>query len=266
MPRLILSRFFLALLGAALWSFAAPPALAQDGRPVLVFGAASLTETLQEIGVRYQAAHGQGVLFSFAGSMALARQIEASSGADIFIAADSESMDYLDQRGLIARETRRKLLGNTLVLIAPADSPAAIAIGPGFALAATLGNGRLALADTAAVPAGRYARTALMALGAWDSVASRLAEAEDVRAALALVARGETPLGVVYATDARVEPRVRIAGAFPSSSHPPIVYPAALTKDARPSATGFLEYLGSAEARAVFERAGFQFLGTQQNP
>jgi molybdate transport system substrate-binding protein len=197
------------------------------------------------------------VVFSFAASMTLARQIELSQGADLFIAADTESMDYLEQRNRIAAQSRQDLLGNRLVLIAPSSSNVTLAIAPQMKLAEALRGGRLAMANVESVPAGRYGRAALMALGAWTEVADRLAQGEDVRTALAYVARGEAPLGIVYATDARVEPRVRVVAAFPENTHPPIVYPAALTPEASPDAAQFLTYLRGPQASAVFERAGF---------
>ena len=232
-------------------------ARAQTGNGITVLAAASLTNVMQEIGKTYEASAGQKVVFSFAGSMILAKQIEASAGADVFISADAESMDYLDQKNLVAKGTRTNLLGNALVLIAPADSKIALRIAPGFALAAALGGGRLALATPDSVPAGRYGKAALTALGVWNSVKDRLAQGEDVRATLAYVARGEAPLGIVYATDAKVEPKVKIIGTFPENTHDAIVYPAALTKDARADAARFLAYLKTAGPRAVFARAGF---------
>jgi len=240
------------------------PAAAQTADRLMVFAAASLTNTLNEIGRDYGRARGKRVVFAFAASMTLAKQIEASSGADVFIAADAESMDYLEQRGLIAKPTRQNLLGNSLVLIAPADSKVALAIAPRMKLAEALAGGRLALANVDSVPAGRYGKAALTALGVWNSVANHLAQGDDVRTTLAYVARGEAPLGIVYATDARIEPRVRVVGTFPANSHPPIVYPVASTADAKPDAAFFLAYLKSREARAVFERAGFRVLGEQQ--
>jgi len=236
-------------------------AQAQTGGSITVLAAASLTNVMQEIGKSYQAATGKKIVFSFAGSMILAKQIEASAGADLFIAADSESMDYLDQKNLIARGTRTNLLGNALVLIAPANSNIALRIAPGFGLAAALGGGRLALATPDSVPAGRYGKAALTVLGVWDSVKDRLAQGEDVRATMAYVARGEAPLGIVYATDARVEPKVKMVGIFPENAHEPILYPAALIKDAKPDGRRFLAYLKTAGPRAVFRRAGFTVLG-----
>jgi molybdate transport system substrate-binding protein len=232
-------------------------AAAQNASRITVLAAASLTNVMQEIGRNYRTATGKEAVFSFAGSMILAKQIEASTGADMFISADTESMDYLDGKNLITRATRTNLFGNSLVLVAPADSRIALRIAPGFKLAGALMGGRLALADTQTVPAGRYARAALMALGVWDSVKDRLAQGEDVRASLAYVARGEAPLGIVYATDARVEPKVRVVGTFPENTHEPIVYPAALTRDAKPDAAAFLAYLKGPAARATLERAGF---------
>jgi molybdate transport system substrate-binding protein len=171
-------------------------------------------------------------------------------------------MDYLAQRGLIQPATRRNLLGNRLVLIAPADTKVTLAIAPRFALARALGGGRLALADPDSVPAGKYARAALSALGVWDSVAAHVASAENVRAALAYVARGEAPFGVVYRTDALGEKRVRIVGTFPEGSHDPIVYPAALTREAGPEAAQFLRFLSGVEARTIFRKHGFIVLKT----
>lgn len=233
------------------------PARAQENSEYLVFAAASLANVLQDIGARYESQTGNEIVFSFAGSMTLARQIEASSGVDVFISADLESMDYLESRGLIVSRTRKDLLRNELVLVAPADSTVQAEIAPGFDLGSLLGTGRLAVANTLSVPAGRYARAALVSLGEWEGVSNALAEAEDVRAALALVARAEAPLGIVYLTDAMVESRVRIVARFPASSHPLILYPAALTAEARPGAGTFLDFLEGKEAQALFESAGF---------
>lgn len=225
-----------------------------------VFAAASLSDVLQDIGKSYQAKTGHTASFSFAASSALARQIEASPGADIFISADSDWMDYLDKKNLVQHVTRRNLLGNDLVLIAPAGAKVSLKIAPGFDLKGALGTGRLAIADPASVPAGKYGKASLTALGVWDSVSGQLAPAENVRVALAYVARGECPFGIVYRTDALAEPRVQIVGLFPAASHPAIVYPAALTKDAKPLAAEFLDYLKSAPAEAAFHKAGFTVL------
>lgn len=249
-------RFFRAALAAAL--LAILPARAAD---VTVFAAASLTDALRQIGNAYKHDTGKSVVFSFAASSALARQIEASSGADIFISADTDWMDYLDSRGLVAHASRVDLLGNRLVLIASADSKIALVVKPHFDLAGALGEGRLALADPVAVPAGRYAKAALTSLGAWDAVANKVVPAENVRLALAYVARGEAPLGIVYRTDARAEPKVRIVAVFPDDAYPRIIYPAALTKEAKPEARAFLGYLSGGHAKAIFKKVGFTVLG-----
>jgi len=235
------------------------PALAeaQPAAPVTVFAASSLTDSLNTVASAYQAKTGIKVTLSFGASSTLARQIEQGARADLFLSADIDWMDYLQKKGLIADATRKDLLGNRLVLIAAADAKPAPRIAPGFDLAGALGDRRLALADPASVPAGRYAKAALTSLGVWDKIAPKVAQAENVRVALEYVARGEAPYGIVYATDAKVAPKLRIAGVFPESSHPPIVYPAALTKTASPGAKAFLEFLGGAQARAIFEKAGF---------
>ena len=228
---------------------------------VTIFAAASLNDALTEIGKSYQQKTGHTAAFSFAASSVLARQIENSKGADVFMSADSDWMDYLDNRGLIAHETRRDLVGNHLVLIAPAGSGTNIAIVPHFDLAGALHGGRLAIADPDSVPAGKYGKSALTSLGVWNTVVDRLAQAENVRVALAYVARGEAPLGIVYTTDAMAEPKVKIVGTFPDNSHAPIVYPVAATKDAGPLAKEFIDYLSSPEARTVFQKDGFVILG-----
>ena len=230
---------------------------AQPRAQITVLAAASLTNVLNDIGKAYEATNRERVAYSFAASMTLARQIQATAGADVFISADIESMNYLDKRGLIIRTTRRDLLANSLVLIAPADSRTSLTISPGFKLANALRGGRLAIAEPASVPAGKYAQMALMKLGVWDSVSQHLAFGDDVRTTLAYVARGEAPLGIVYATDARIEPRVRVLATFPANTHEPIIYPAAMVKDAKPEALNFLNYLQGPLARAAFERAGF---------
>ena len=228
--------------------------------PLTVFAAASLKESLEEAAASYKAATGQEVRVSFAASSALARQIEQGAPADVFLSADLEWMDYLQQRGLIDAGSRRNLLGNRLVLVAPAASPVKrVALRRGADLRPLLGaNGRIAVALTASVPAGKYAKTAFESLGMWGTLSSRTAEAENVRAALLLVSRGETPLGVVYASDAQAEPKVRVVAAFPTSSHPPIVYPVArITASKNPQATAFVRWLQTAKARAIFRRHGF---------
>ena len=223
-----------------------------------MLAASSLHEALNDAADAW-AGHGHPrPVLAFAASSALARQIEAGAPADLFISADREWMDTLAAHGLLRPGTRADLAGNRLVLIAPAASRITLRPAPRFALAAALGGGRLALADPDAVPAGIYARQALGALGVWPQVSGRLARAENVRAALALVARGAAPLGVVYATDAMAEPRVRVLGAFPATSHPPITYPlAVLARATSGDAEPFRRFLLSAEGRALLARRGF---------
>jgi molybdate transport system substrate-binding protein len=227
---------------------------------IVVFAAASLAEVLQELGADFGKSTGIGVKFSFAASSALARQIESGSPADLFFSADLDWMDYLQARKLIQAESRRDVLGNQLVLIAPAASTLALKIAPHFALAAALGNGRLATGDPDSVPAGRYGRAALTTLGVWDQVADRLVRAENVRAALAFVERAEVPLGIVYKTDALIDKGVRIVDTFPADSHPPITYPLALTVGAKVVAAQFAAYLSKPAASAVFVKYGFTAL------
>jgi molybdate transport system substrate-binding protein len=249
-----MSRLVRIIAGLALGVALSAPALAAD---VTVFAAASLTDALTEISKSYQLKTDHVAAISFAASSVLARQIEGSEGADVFVSADPDWMDYLQKRGLIQSDTRRNLLGSHLVLIAPADSKLPLRIAPHFNIAGALGSGRLSVADPDSVPAGKYAKASLTALGVWDSVATHLAPAENVRVALAYVAHGEAPLGIVYTTDAIAEPRVRVIGKFPDNIHPPIVYPVALTKEAKPLAHEFLDYLEGPEARAIFQKKGF---------
>lgn len=225
----------------------------------LVLAASSLQEAMESAADAWAAkGHARPVL-SFAASSALARQIEAGARGDIFVSADEEWMDAVSGKGLIAAETRRPLLRNSLVLVSPAGTPATLTIAPGFSLAAALDGGRLAMADPDAVPAGRYGKAGLIKLGVWDEVSGRIANAENVRAALALVSRGEAPLGIVYATDARADKGVAIVDTFPQDSHPPIIYPIArLASSSNPDADGFLAYLGSEEGEAVFRDFGFE--------
>ncbi|HZQ40377.1 MAG TPA: molybdate ABC transporter substrate-binding protein [Rhizomicrobium sp.] len=249
---------FLVCVALLVLALAPLPAFAAD---LTMFAAASLADALKEIARDYQGESGKRVAVSFAASSALARQIQASGGADIFMSADLDWMDYLDRHGLILSGSRENLLRNRLVLVAPKDSKVQIAVGPHFDLMGALKDGRMAIANPDTVPAGKYGKAALTALGVWDRVAPHLANAEDVRVALAYVARGEAPLGIVYETDAKAEPNVKIVGVFPENSHPPILYPAALTKDAKPGARAFMAYLSSPKAKAVFEKDGFTVLG-----
>jgi molybdate transport system substrate-binding protein len=252
----MLRRCFLAM---ALAVGAVATAQAAD---IQVFAAASLKNALDDIAAQYEAATGKAVSVSYAASSALARQIEQGAPADIFISADLDWMDYLQGKSLIQPATRVGLLGNRIVLVAPADSAASVDIVEGFPLADLLGDGRLAMADPVAVPAGKYGKAALERLGAWPSVEAKVAPAENVRAALALVARGEAPLGIVYKTDAVVEKGVKVVGTFPEETHPPIVYPVARTAaSANSDAPAFLTYLRSARARSAFEKQGFTMIG-----
>jgi molybdate transport system substrate-binding protein len=223
-----------------------------------VFVAASLKDAMDDANVRYQRITGRKVIASYGGSDTLAKQIEDGAPADIFISADNDWMDYLATSGLIKPKTRLNFLGNKLVLIASAGSAPTLAIGPNFPLAQVLGNGRLAIANPASVPAGKYGKAALEALGVWASVECRLATAGDVRAALALVASREAPLGIVYQTDAVAEPGVEIVGTFPASSHPPIIYPLAVTAaSTNPAAEPYIAFLQSRADTPAFDLAGF---------
>jgi molybdate transport system substrate-binding protein len=254
---MILRRFgFLGALASVL--LMAPTGLAARQRPpIVVFAAASLKNALDDTGAAFTKATGRPVVFSYGASSAIAHQIERGAPADVFVSADSDWMDYVQKRGLVLAASRRDLLSNHLALIAPAESKVRLRMGKGMPLAKALGEGRLAVAGPD-VPAGRYARASLMTLGLWDSVQAKLAEAENVRAALLFVARGETPLGIVYDTDAKIEPKVRIVGLFPDASHPPIVYPAALVATSKdPQAAAFLKFLRGPQGSAVFRRYGF---------
>ena len=241
-------------------------AVAQAGKP-LVFAAASLKNALDDVNRQYETDTGKKATISYAASSTLAKQIESGAPADVFISADRRWMDYVQHHDLVQPNTRHDLLGNNLVLIAPRDSPldaAEVMIGPDFPLAGMLGDGRLAMAEPNSVPAGIYGKAALIKLGVWDLVAGRVAGAENVRAALALVARGEAPLGIVYKTDAAIEPGVKIVGTFPAGTHEPIVYPMALTKAARPETASFAAYLRGPVARKLFEKYGFTVLDQER--
>ena len=248
MTRLLL---ILSLLLAALPSRAEPE--------VTVFAAASLTDALQEIAQLHEHQGKGRIIASFAASSDLARQIEHGAPADLFILADRQWTDYLDQRGLVDKASRMVLLRNELVLIAPAGSDVKLTIGPGFPLLQALGDGRLAVGDPGHVPAGIYARESLESLGVWSAIEPRLARAGSVRAALAFVERGECPLGIVYRSDALSDPKVRVIGSFPQSSHSPVVYPAGLVAGHHSEeAVEFLHYLTTPEAAAIFRRHGFE--------
>jgi molybdate transport system substrate-binding protein len=252
-----------ALVVAAVVVLAVPWSNAADaqGRDLLVFGAASLKNALDDADAQYQRDAGHKVVVSYGASSALAKQIENGAPADIFISADLDWMDYIAEHKLIKPQTRFNLLGNKLVLIAPADSRINLTIAPNFPLAQALGNDRLAMAEPSAVPAGKYGKAALEALGVWGSVANKIAPAQDVRATLLLVSRGEAPLGIVYQTDAASDKGVKIVGAFPESSHPPIIYPIAVTTaSTNPDAAAYIGFLKSPAAKPAFEKQGFVVL------
>ncbi|HYX04710.1 MAG TPA: molybdate ABC transporter substrate-binding protein [Reyranella sp.] len=248
-------------LGLAL-ALAFLPGVAQAQNEVVIFAAASLKNALDEIAAIWARDTGKPApKISYAASSALAKQIEQAAPADLFISADLDWMDYLAGKNLLKPDTRFNLLGNKIVLIAPKDSKLATVALKGADLAKALAGGRLAMANVDAVPVGKYGKAALEKLGAWTDVKDHLAQAENVRAALLLVARGEAPLGIVYSTDAAAEPNVRIVASFPGDSHPPIIYPAALTKDSKHAdAKAFLDFLRSAKARTAFEKQGFTVL------
>jgi molybdate transport system substrate-binding protein len=239
---------------------ASSPAVAQD-KNLTVFAAASMKNALDDVDAAYTAKTGVKIAASYAASSVLAKQIEQGAPADVFVSADTDWMDYATTKKAIAKPTRLNLLGNSIVLIAPRDSSINnVTIGPGFDLAKLAGAGKIATGDVNAVPVGKYAKAALEKLGAWDAAAPKFAMAESVRAALTLVARQEAVLGIVYATDAKVEPGVKIVGTFPADSHPPIIYPVAATTTAKAEAAGYLAFLRSSAAKAIFEKYGFSFL------
>lgn len=250
----------LGVVVVALLPAAPSPARAQ-GTDLVVFAAASLKNALDSIASQWRKETGKTAKISYAASSALAKQIEQGAPAQMFISADVPWMDYVEQKGLIKKDTRSNLLGNRIVLIAPKDNAPAVEIKSGFDLAGLLGGGRLAVANVEAVPAGRYGKAALEKLGVWPSVSGKLAQAENVRAALLLVSRGEAQLGIVYQTDAAADPGVRIVGAFPENTHPPIIYPVALTTNAtHPDAAALLAYIRSPKAKTLFEAQGFTVL------
>ena len=252
----MLRRFVLA----ATLGLATLPGSARAQDAVTVFAAASLTDALRALGQDWAARGNPAPRFSFAASSALARQIEQGAPADLFMSADEEWMTYLQQRDLIVTDTRVSPIGNALVLVAPADAARPVALERGTDLRALLGpNGRIATGDPAHVPVGRYAQAALTWMGQWDAIAPRLARADNVRAALLLVERGEAPFGIVYATDAAASRGVRVVGTFPIASHTPVTYPFALTRRAaaNPQARALLAFLTGPEARPTWQRFGF---------
>lgn len=232
-------------------------------KELIVFAAASLTDALDEIGTIYTAQTHTPVKYSFAASSLLARQIESGAPAQVFFSADADWMDYLESRDLIARSSRRNIVTNRLVLVAPTTSMVALTIGPHFPLLQALDGGRLATGDPDSVPIGRYARAALISLGVWDDVTDRLVRADNVRTALNFVSRGEAPLGIVYETDARIDQHVRIVDVFPTASHAPIVYPVAAVHGAENAAEPFIRFLQGGAAQEVLKRFGFRSIPTR---
>lgn len=254
--------FGLALALGSLPAF--NPACAADA-PVVVFAAASLKNALDAATAAWGKETGKSAKISYAGSNALAKQLESGAPADLFFSADLAWMDYAQKAGSIRPDTRVDLLRNAIVLIAPKDSTAALDLKPGVDLAKALGDGRLAMGNVDAVPAGKYGKAALTNLGAWDGVKDKVAQAENVRAALLLVARGEAPLGIVYASDAVSDASVKVVATFPADSHPPIVYPIARTMDsANDDAAVLLAWLRSPAAKAFFEKQGFSVVGSEK--
>jgi len=248
----------LALLAAG--GVSPQPAAAEEN--LTVFAAASLKNALDDVDAAFTKTTGVKVVASYAASSALAKQIEQGAPADVFVSADLKWMDYLAGKKLIKPDTRVNLLGNRLVLIAPADSKlGGVKIENGFDIAKLAGDGRIAIADTKAVPAGLYAKAALEKLGAWAAAEPKLAQAENVRATLAFVARGETPVGIVYETDAKIEPKVKIVGTFPDGSYPPVIYPVAEPVSSKNANVGkYLSFLHTQAAKTIFEKYGFSFL------
>jgi molybdate transport system substrate-binding protein len=253
-------RFICLLALANFWVGSALPAHAQD-RILRVFAAASLMNALDDVNAAYTARTGVKVVASYAASSLLAKQIEQGAPADIFASADIEWMTYLTLRKAIKGSTRVNLLGNKLVLIAPKESEISnVNIGDGFDVAKLAGDGRIATGDVQAVPVGKYAKDALQKLGAWDAAEAKLVVAENVRVALTLVARKEASLGIVYETDAKVEPDVKIIGYFPPDFYPPVIYPFAATATAKLEAADYLAYLHSSASKDIFDKYGFTFL------
>src|ERR1700724_747964 len=243
-----------------LFGSAASPATAQD-KSLTVFAAASMKNALDDVDAAYTEKTGVKIVASYAASSALAKQIEQGAPADVFVSADTDWMEYAISKKNVSAPTRVNLLGNRMVLIAPKDSKIDnVTIGQGFDLAKLVGDGKIATADVTSVPVGKYAKASLEKLGAWAAVEPKFAMTENVRAALALVARGEAALGIVYSTDARVEPGVKIVGTFPIDSHPPIIYPVAATATAKPEANDYISFLRSQAAKTVLEKYGFVYL------
>ncbi|MGB3898544.1 MAG: molybdate ABC transporter substrate-binding protein [Mesorhizobium sp.] len=249
---------------AAVAMMAMPSAKADEGK-VTVFAAASMKNALDAVNQACAAEVGEEAAISYASSSALAKQIESGAPADVFISADLDWMKYLHDKNLVKADTEKKLLGNAIVLVAPVDTAREVTLEKGFDLAGLIGDGRLAIGEVKSVPAGKYGKEALESLGMWASVEGKLAQAENVRAALKLVATGEAAAGIVYATDAVAEPGVKVIGTFPADSHKPIVYPIAQTADSKDSETAaWLKCAESEKAKPLYEAQGFTVLGETQ--
>ena len=250
----------LATVAAVAWGMPQARAQAESG-DIVIFAAASLKDALDAINAEWQKETGKKATISYAASSVLGKQIEQDAPAQIFISADLDWMDYVEQKKLIKPESRVNLLGNRIVLIARKDKAQPIEIRQGFELAKLIGRGYLAVANVDSVPAGKYAKAALERLDVWPSVADKLAQSADVRAALLRVSRGQAPVGIVYQTDAAADQNVTIIGTFPDNTHPPIVYPIALTsKASNPDAAAFYAYLRGAKATVEFKALGFVVL------
>jgi len=255
-----MSRFSVLFSALVILLAAFSPASAED-KTITVFAAASMKNALDEVNAAYTAKTGVKTTVSYAASSVLAKQIEQGAPADVFVSADTGWMDYAISKKTINEPTRVNLLGNSLLLIAPKNSKISeVNIAPGFDLAKLAGDGRIATGDVQSVPVGKYAKAALEKLGAWQAAEPKFAMAENVRAALTLVARGEAALGIVYSTDAKIEPGVKVVATFPADSHPPIIYPVAATVTAKPETTEYLAFLRSTAAKNIFEKYGFKFL------
>ncbi len=262
--RQFILRFALSLFAGA--PLLAPQFAAAQDKSITVFAAASMKNALDDVNAAYTKATGIRVVSSYAASSALAKQIEGGAPADAFVSADLKWMDYLQEKKAIKNNTRVSLLGNKLVLIAPKDSKIGnVTIGQDFDLAKLAGDGRIATGDVKAVPVGLYAKAALEKLGSWTAAEPKFAMTDNVRAALLLVSRGEAALGIVYETDAKVEPGVKIIGTFPEGSHPPVTYPVAATATAKPDVAGYLAFLRSGAAKEIFEKYGFTVLAAKPN-
>lgn len=265
---MIIRRYVMGLAAAFLLGLAPAIGVAQaQPKDLVIFAAASLKNALDETAAAWVKETGKPApKISYAASNVLAKQLEQGAPADLFLSADLDWMDYAAGKGLIKPDTRITLLANRIALIAPSDSTAQLALAPGVDLSVVLGQGKLAMGNVDSVPAGKYGKAALEKLGGWEKIKDKVAQADNVRAALLLVSRGEAPLGIVYTTDAAADPKVKVIATFPEDSHPPILYPVAVTKDStNPDALAFLTYLRGAGPKAAFEKQGFTVLNKAAN-